>query len=163
MKKVVSTKKGLAARHIPILSMQYLGLIELANKNNNNNGIGWYPKGLYFACFKLASEYSTDKRPVAVKEVIITLLREMLIKEYGFECKHPQERIKEDNDEYAHCTYCFRKFEIIRKHEKKRIVNTYQEIEGIYKVIKNFYVTKKESNPNPDPSSSLQPDRRGGE
>jgi hypothetical protein len=130
-------------------------------KRDTNNGIGWYPQGLYFSCFKLASEYSTDKRPVATKEVIITLLRDILTKEYGFKCEHSQERIKEDNEEFAHCTWCFRKFEIIRKHRRRRVVNRYQEIEGIYREIKNFNVVKKEA--HPDARSSLQPDQRDGE
>jgi hypothetical protein len=101
----------------------------------------WWPMGLYTAMFNIAQKHSTVERPLGAKEVSVTIVREWLKEHTGFECRHPEERIKIDKEEegyptIGHCTYCWTRFEVIKKRGMKRNVNEFTVVPGKYREIK---------------------------
>lgn len=73
-----------------------------------------------------------------MKEVEITLIRYALSQVFGFKCSHPEEKVTTNREGKTYCKWCWRRLEVIRKRELKRIVNDFEIIPGSYKLQKTF-------------------------
>ena len=98
----------------------------------------------------IANEYD-----ISIKEVETTLIRTMLVREYGFKCNHPQGKIRSvKKTGKSYCAWCWTRLEVIRApvFGKFHMLVT----PGIYKSIKAFNEPKIEK----QDLGSLLPDLR---
>src|SRR5712692_6742197 len=90
----------------------------------------YIPVGLWYAMVQVLMKYSTPEKPISMKEVEMI---DALTNAFGFKCSHPEERITTNREGKTYCKWCWRRLEVKRKRELRRIVNEYKVIPGSYK------------------------------
>lgn len=128
-----------------------------------------WPKGLWSAMVDIQNRFFTPERPISLKEVEITLIRQMLIERFGFKCDHPQQYIKEKENRTVFCSWCWTFLDVIKPPKEVRYVNEIKVIPGVYRRRRSFLDQKLEQEQeealqlSKHPMSSIIPDNRGGE
>lgn len=95
---------------------------------------GYLPHGLYNALFHICEENESG-----IREVMITLVREMLKERFGFVCKHQRVRESEKTRE-PYCFNCWRRLQEVDTRNKrvKKVKGKYEITGVVYKEIPTF-------------------------